>query len=140
MDSLTPFEREAIETILRGDHPALEGLRTQLEHCEVSNREFSGVGFFTTLSVPSEVASVPLTRRLDLGDVQVSMEGVPDGVGIVLFVDEGRLDMLEGFTYDGPWPRHLGDYSITKGGVTHGGGSLTDTEEIEAAWVPGSIT
>lgn len=135
MDSLTPFEHEAIATILGGDHPVLEVLRAQLVKCEVSKREFSGVGFFTSLAVPPDVPSAPVSKRLDLGDVHVSMDGVAHGVGLVLFVEEGRLAVLEGFTYDGPWPGEIVNYTIVRGGVTHLGGSHTDLEQIEAAWV-----
>jgi hypothetical protein len=67
------------------------------------------------------------------------MDGVAHGVGLVLFVEEGRLALLEGFTYDDPWPDEIANYSIISGGVMHLGGSLTDIEEIEAAWVrPGT--
>jgi hypothetical protein len=137
MDALTPFEHEAIATIIGGDHPVLEGLRTQLARCEVSKRRFSGVGFFTTLTVPSEIPSVPVRQRLHVGDVDVSMEGAPNGVGVVLFVDAGRLAVPEAFTYDDPWPDEITAYSITS--VTHPGGAPTDMDQVEAAWVrPGT--
>jgi hypothetical protein len=141
MDKLTAFEHEAIATIVGGDHPVLAGLRTQLARCEVPKREFTGVGFFTTLAVPSDVPSVPVRRRLDLGDVHVTMDGVAHGVGLVLFVEEGRLALLEGFTYDGPWPDEIVNYTINPGGVTHLGGSHTDLEQADAAWLrPDALT
>jgi hypothetical protein len=141
MDELTPFEHEAIATIVRGNHPVFAGLRTQLARCQVSKREFTGVGFFTTLAVPSDVPSVPLRRRLDLGDVHVTMDGVEHGVGLVLFVEDGRLALLEAFTYDDPWPHEIANYTINTGGVTHLGGSPTDLEQIDAAWVrPDALT
>src|SRR6476659_7553168 len=105
MDELTPFEREAIATIVAGDHPVFLGLRNQLARCQVAKRDFTGVGFFSTLTVASDIPSVPVRRRLYLGNaVDVTMDGVRDGVGLVLFVEDGRLDLLEGFTYDDPWP------------------------------------
>jgi len=134
MDTLTPFEHDAIATILSGDHPVLYALRTQLAKCGVSEREFTGVGFFTSLAVPSDVPSAPVSKRLALGNVHVPMEGVAHGLGLVLFVEEGRLAILEGFTYDGPWPDEIVNYTIIQGGVTHLGGSHSDLEQIEAAW------
>lgn len=135
MDTLTPFERDVIATILRGDRPVLSDLRAQLAMCWVSKREFTGVGFFTSLAIPSEVPSAELSQRLALGDVHVSMDGVAHGVGIVLFVEDGRLAVLEAFTYDDPWPDEIVNYAITAGGVAHFGGSPTDVEQIEAASV-----
>lgn len=32
------------------------------------------------------------------------VRGADYGVGFALFIDGGRLAMLEGFTYDDPWP------------------------------------
>jgi hypothetical protein len=135
--ALTPFEREAIATILRGDHPILAQLRAQAAMCEVSKRELTGVGFFTSLTVPAVVLSAPVSKRLHLGsDVHVSMDGVPHGAGLVLFVEEGRLAVLEGYTYDDPWPDEVANYAIVKGEVTHLGGSQSDLDQIEGRDVP----
>ena len=133
MEQLTPFEQEAIATILRGDHPVFAALRKQLARCEVSEREFTGVGFFTTLAIPADVPSVPLDRRLALGDVHATMNGVEHGVGLVLFVEDGRLALLEGFTYDGAWPDEIQNYRIDPGEIRHLGGSQTDLEQADAA-------
>ena len=139
MDKLTPFEHEAIATLVGGDHPVFEGLRAQLDRCEVSERVFTGVGFFTDLVVPPDVPTLSLRRRLHLGDASVAIDGV--AAGLVLFVEEGRLALLEGFTYDDPWPDAIVNYTIEPGGVTHGGGSQTDIEQVDAAWVrPDALT
>jgi len=130
MDELTPFEREAIATIVAGDHPVFLGLRNQLAGCQVARREFTGVGFFSTLTVASDIASVPVRRRLHLGHVDVTMDGVGNGVGLVLFVEDGRLDLLEGFTYGEPWPSEIVKYTIRSIG-----GSQSDLEQVNAAWV-----
>ena len=67
-------------------------------------RELSGVGFFTTLRIPS-VAQRLGTLDLTLGlRVHMELEGVRHGAGVVLFVRSGALEVLEGFTYDDPWP------------------------------------
>ena len=119
--------------ILRGDHPVFAGLRMQLARCEVSEREFTGVGFFTTLAIPADVPLVPLDRRLALGDVHATMNGVEHGVGLVLFVDEGRLALLEGFTYDGAWPDQIKNYRINPGRDRAPGRLATDLEQADAA-------
>jgi hypothetical protein len=63
------------------------------------------------------------------------MDGVRDGVGLVLFVEDGRLDLLEGFTYNDPWPSEIVNYTIRSTGRTHFGGSQSDLEQVEAAWI-----
>lgn len=132
---LTAFETEAISTLIAGDHPVLKNLRAQLGVSRVSKREFTGVGFFTTLELPEATVPAPLAHRIVLGDAVVEMGGLAHGAGIVLFVEGGLLDVLEGFTYDEPWPDEVRNYKITAGGVLHLGGAPTDLETIDSAWV-----
>jgi hypothetical protein len=134
-DELTALERQVIATILAPDHPVMDALRRQLDAGTVAAREFTGVGFFTTLVVADGVEAAPVTRtRLHLGDVAATIEGLEHGAGFVLFVSDGVLDVLEGFAYDEPWPDAIGRFEIVAGGVTHLGGSETDLEQVEAAW------
>jgi hypothetical protein len=134
-DELTALERQVIATLLAPAHPVMDALREQLDACKIASRQFTGVGFFSELVVADGVEPAPVTRRqLDLSDATATMEGLEHGAGFVLFVREGVLDTLEGFTYDEPWPDAVGRFEITGGGVTHLGGSETDLEEIEAAW------
>jgi hypothetical protein len=134
-DDLKPLERDVIATVLRPDHPVMSALRRQLERCQVASRRFTGVGFFTTLDVAPEVEPAPVRPgTMDLGDVTATIEGLEHGVGFVLFVKDGVLDVLEGFSYDEPWPDTSRRYKVTAGGVTHSGGSQTDIEEVDAAW------
>jgi hypothetical protein len=48
---------------------------------------------------------VPTLRGdFHIGDVSGELEGLANGAGFVLFIRDGRLKMLEGFTFDEPWP------------------------------------
>jgi len=96
------LERAVLEKLLHGDAPMLEALRAQARSARVS-RETTGVGFFLTFELPPDV---PVVERVDfeLGDVHAVLEGLERGAGFVLFVRDGRLSMLEGFSYDEPWP------------------------------------
>jgi hypothetical protein len=135
VNNLTSFERDVIGAILAGDHPVLDGLRAQLVACVASERDFTGVGFFTTLSVPSEVPAAPVGRRLHLGEVGASMNGPSNGAGFILFVEHGRLDVLEAYTYgDEAWPAEISNYKIFRPDITYHGGSQTNLEQVDAAW------
>jgi hypothetical protein len=134
-DDLTALEREVMTTLLAPDHPVMHSLRRQFEVCRVAEREFTGHGFFSRLVVADGVAAAPVTRkRLALGDATAKIDGLEHGAGFVLFVREGVLEMLEGFSYDGPWPDGVTRFHVTAGGVGHYSGSETDLEQIEAAW------
>jgi hypothetical protein len=132
---LTAFERAVITTILRPSHPVMDALRGQLAECQAIEREFTGVGFFTSLTVPSSVPAAPVTReRLHLGEVAASMAGLEHGAGFVLFVDHGRLHLLEGFS-NGPesWPDRIADWAVTPITPFRGPGVESDLEQVENA-------
>lgn len=100
---LEPLDAAVLETLLAGNHPVLVALRAQLAEATLESRELSGVGFFTHFTLPPTVAPVPV-RCLRFGDVHGTIAGLEYGAGFVLFVDDGRLTMLEGFSYAEPWP------------------------------------
>ena len=87
-----------MKKLLDGEHPLLEKLRLQLEQGRVSGREFTGVGFFTDFEVDTSLAYGSV--NLELGDIHTDkVEDIQSGIGFILFIREGRLAFLEGFTY-----------------------------------------
>lgn len=110
---LNGFERAVLEKLLAGNHPVLSALRAQLGSCEVSSREFTGHGFFTNLKVDPSVEPAPTSRpRIQIRDVGGKISGLKYGAGFVLFVTEGYLDFLEGFSYEEPWPPEISEFSL----------------------------
>jgi hypothetical protein len=110
-DPLTPLERDAMAALLSPANSVMDGLRAQLAACRTKSREFTGVGFYTRLVVPQGLAVAGI-GRLVLSHVDADIEGLPQGAGFVLFVEDGMLELLEGFTYDGLWPDHVGAYTV----------------------------
>jgi hypothetical protein len=135
-DELSPMERDVLAAILAPDHPVMNALRRQLDHCRVASRETTGVGFYTHLDIDPAFEPAPVKPgRITLGDVTAEMEGLQRGAGFVLFVEDGVLDLLEGLSYDEPWLNVSGKYEVTAGGISHFAGSETDIETVDAAWV-----
>ena len=133
---LTALEREVIATILRPNHPVFDALRAQFATCRVKDRELTGVGFFTRLLVSLEAARAPVTGpRLTFGGVAADLEGVRHGAGFVLFVEDGRLDFLEGFTYDEPWPQTVGHFAVSALTPQAGAGQ-SDLDQADRALDP----
>ncbi|MDP1626565.1 hypothetical protein [Parvibaculum sp.] len=113
MEGLNNFENAVLTKLLAGDHPLLIALRSQAERAQLSSRDYTGAGFFCVFTVPSDVT--PLARHLDFefGDVNAQIAGLKHGAGFVVFVRDGRLDMLEGYSYDEPWPEVIGDFELS---------------------------
>src|SRR6266404_7198818 len=110
---LTPLESAVLEKLLIKHGEPFHTIRKQLAHASVSSREFTGVGFFTHFTIPSEA---PVRRDLDsteLGDVGAQIRGLQDGAGFLLFVRDGVVTMLEGYTYgDAAWPDPITEFSV----------------------------
>jgi hypothetical protein len=112
--ALTPLEDAVIATLLAGDHPVLASLRAQLDQLDVTARTNSGVGFFVDFAPRSGIVAAPV-NRLHISDVEATIGGLAHGAGFVLFVDRGIITMLEGFSYDEPWPDRVGEFSLRYG-------------------------
>lgn len=132
---LTALERAVIASLLSPEHPVTEALRYQADHCRIASREFTAVGFYTALEVPQDAPPAPVAPgRLNLGDVTAVIDGLDHGAGFVLWIEDGVLQVLEGFSYDEPWPQEIRGFDVQAGGVNHHG-TRTDLEEIDGRWV-----
>jgi len=101
--AIRALTRRLLPLLLVGDHPALPGLRAQASAVVIERVDESGSGFFVHLDMPSEVAAVDVAYAAG-GDAVIVFEGDVLPAGCVLFVRDGRLSMLELYTYDGVWP------------------------------------
>src|SRR5262245_12654562 len=104
MSKLAAFERTILDAFLAGDLPQLSVFREQARAVTVKYRKITAVGFFTMLSVPRSAPRFDSCRRAVLSDVGAEIAGARHDAGFVLFIDDGRLDCLEGFTYVDSWP------------------------------------
>ena len=95
MLDIEPIERRVVQMLLAGDHPTLETLRQQFDRCSVADRDFTGVGFFTSFNVRDSVPLIDPPKRIVIGDVCADIDGLELGCGFILFVDDGLLSTLE---------------------------------------------
>lgn len=104
MSDLATLEGRVLQMLLHGDDDVLAVLRQQAKQAKVSLRKLTGVGFFTEFDIPSQVPRVTSRPTFRLGDVNGAADNVKHGLGFVLYVNQGVLSTLEGYTYDEPWP------------------------------------
>jgi hypothetical protein len=110
---ISKLERAVMEMLLWGDHPVLQLLRLQFQRATLEQREFTGVGFFTHFAIPPDVPRVASPRSFELDDVHADIPGLEHGADFILFIRDGAIDFLEGFTYgDDRWPEQIGDYRL----------------------------
>ena len=102
--TLTELERSALSLLIDRPGELFTSVRAQLAHASVSDRESTGVGFFTNFIVPPDA---PVSRNLPdshISGVYAEHPDVPCGVSFILFLRSGSVAWLEGVTFDGPWP------------------------------------
>lgn len=112
MEGLNDLERAVLEKLLTGEHPILVTLRAQMESGRLAGRQQTGVGFHCSFEIPPEAPTVS-SRDFEVDDVIGELQGLAHGAGFVLFVRNGRIDTLEGFSYDEPWPKEMRNFSLT---------------------------
>ena len=98
------FEKKLMDMLLDGDDDVLEGLREQYRNSTVESREFTGVGFFTNFIINTDVPPVAGGRNFVFGDVFTDFGSFETSSGFLLFIKDGYLSMLEGWTVADYWP------------------------------------
>lgn len=111
MKGLNELEQAVLDKLIAGNHPALHNLRTQANVAKMIERELTGCGFYVNFEVPVNIPA--LKGNFQICDVNGEMEGLLFGAGFVLFIRNGYLDLLEGFSYDEPWPEHIGKFTLS---------------------------
>jgi hypothetical protein len=101
---LNDLEQAVMDKLLDGDHPLLAALRGQAKRARVSSHECSSAGFLCSFELPAESAPLPGAANFELDDVDAAIDGLEHGAGFLLFVRDGRLAALEGYSYEEPWP------------------------------------
>jgi hypothetical protein len=98
MTPFTELELAALHSMFSEAPELAPQLERQLSVATVAKRENTGVGFFTTLSVPPTAEPVERSEPIS-GETHARLPGLEHGLGFVLFFEEGRIETLEGFTY-----------------------------------------
>lgn len=110
---MTDLERAVLTKFLDGDHPVLNSLRRQFETCSVGTRELTGVGFYTNLVVEESVAARVEGDLMFSDVVAQQVGGLQHGACFVLYIESGVLKMLEGCSYDEPWPEQISGFQLS---------------------------
>jgi hypothetical protein len=107
------FENEVIKMILDNNIDKMDILREQYKISQVLKRKFTGCGFFSTFIINDT------EKKLQFEELNIELsclgeiEGVENGVGFILFIRDGYIDVLEGYTYgEETWPEEIGKYKL----------------------------
>lgn len=90
---------QVMKMLLSGDDEVLITLREQYERAAIISEEDTGVGFFICYQVDHALrVGEEFKTTFHLGDIDGEVDGIDGAVGFVLFIKDGYLTMLEGYT------------------------------------------
>ncbi|MGH6836100.1 MAG: hypothetical protein ACREC9_11230 [Methylocella sp.] len=118
MDTLSPLEQAVLEHLLSGETERYRILQKQICAVRVTERKLTGVGFFTRFSTPDDVPKLSHEATFQFGDVAADINGLKHGAGFLLFVEDGRIETLEGNTYGEPWPQNVHSFHLYYDGTS----------------------
>src|SRR5215475_10301528 len=97
MEVLSSLEQAVLDAIALQVPEVADALASQQGKVRVTARENTGAGFYTTLDVShcSPIKGVVSP----LGDVGATVVGLEHGMGFLLWLRDGHIHMLEGFSY-----------------------------------------
>lgn len=112
------LEKAVMDKLLQGEDVVLITLRNQFKLASVKSREATGVGFFLNFSLPKNILS--LTEKVSnikadfcFGDVGAKIKGLQYGAGFLLWIKDGKLHMLEGYSYEETWPDKIEEFQLS---------------------------
>ncbi|MBA3532184.1 MAG: hypothetical protein H0T73_09720 [Ardenticatenales bacterium] len=132
--TFTPLEAAVLEMLLRGTEPVLEELRRQLGETDIQSREMTGHGFyldFTPLAYTEKLHDKFSFVKADfcIGDVEASISFLEYGAGFLLWIRDGLITSLEGYSYEEIWPEEIDNLNLR-----YFGGEPRDIEHLRHQW------
>jgi len=105
MSELTPFERYVLKTLIEQKLGHHSPFHAQINFLDVTNRKMTGVGFFTDLRLNDATHRVSI-QKLVITSVGVKFSVIsPTAMGFAVFIENGAITMLEGYTFGNErWP------------------------------------
>jgi hypothetical protein len=97
--NFTPLERAVLGAICENHPTDRAALEAQLSTATVLSRENTGAGFYTYFAVERASSAAIGGERLRNGPA-ARVDGLVQGMGFILWLQEGYADCLEGYSYD----------------------------------------
>jgi hypothetical protein len=106
---LHPLERQVLEKLFTQTDTGLSvqdlnSLKFQFRAAIILNRKMTGHGFYTEFLCAKNVPRLIGKQSLWLGGISADIPEMSMGAGFQLYIKEGAVNLLEGFSYDGYWP------------------------------------
>ncbi|KIC32364.1 hypothetical protein [Leisingera sp. ANG-M7] len=110
MSKLSELEIRVLEVFCES-FPEYFGRKIEFHAVGSCERSFSGQGFMTELPNISELQTASYIDRL-VWDKATAMINDETLVGFLVYLEDGKLTAVEGFTFGEDWPEEIGSFQI----------------------------
>ena len=97
--NFTQLERAVLEAICERCAEDRAALEAQLSTASIVSRENTGAGFYAHFAVKRIPGAAIGGERLKNGPA-VRIDGLEHGMGFILWLENGYMNLLEGYSYD----------------------------------------
>ena len=95
----TKLADRVMELLLKGEDEVLSVLREQYKNANIISEEDGEVGFYINYQI-NKICAIPnnYNGTFQIGDVDGTVDDIDGAVGFVLYIKNGYMIMLEGYT------------------------------------------
>lgn len=108
----TALERAVIGQLLKDIDLSPVRSDVNFGKAKVIDREFTGVGFLTEFEPSQELKLFADGISLRWGKVGARLNACKVETGYVVYVDNGHLTSIEGYTYGDDWPESVSSFEL----------------------------
>ena len=121
------LENIVMNMLLSGDNVFFDKLRKQYELSLIADRNFDNVGFFTDFEIKDNDLKVD-NYDYTFGDVFGDYSGKESYFGFILYIRNGLIYSLEGYTYLDEWPNSYDNIYLH---YINSNGKNTNTRDLD---------
>jgi len=111
--NIVDLEKGIIERMFADNHIIPRTLFKQWRASIDKKIEVTRTGFFVHYTLPPDAPTLNGKPNFQVTNIRAEISGLKYGAGFVLFVRKGRIDMLEGYTYEEGWPAFIEMVNVT---------------------------
>jgi hypothetical protein len=94
---LSRLEDAVLRSIASQYPDASSAVKAQRSAARVTDRRNTGAGFYTTFEIDPSCPAI--TAASPMGNVTARVQGLAHGMGFILWLKDGRLNQLEGYSF-----------------------------------------
>jgi hypothetical protein len=107
---LSPLEQSILEWFAH--HTTDSALAKQCRGAKAIHREHTGSGLFVELAVAIDLPPLENDISPNLVDPVIKSPQLETGAGVILFAKEGRIALLEIYSFGGDMPEQFIEYTL----------------------------